>query len=235
MVIETILFDLDDTLVAEMEWARGGWHLVAEHLAAVAERDGADLERMMSGFFAHDRRRVFNQLADTLGLDSDALHECIAIYRHSPRPLTLLPDAAAALEFAADRRTGIVSDGDVVTQSTKVECAGLASSVEVIVYTGALGADHSKPSPSGFLEALRQLRTAPDTAIYVADNAAKDFIGPRGLGMRTIQVTRAGGVYAGVQAPAGGEPDAVVSSLLELASVVAAWEHELARGPAAGP
>jgi len=29
VVIETILFDLDDTLIAEMEWARGGWALVA--------------------------------------------------------------------------------------------------------------------------------------------------------------------------------------------------------------
>jgi putative hydrolase of the HAD superfamily len=226
VVIETILFDLDDTLVAEMEWARGGWSLVAEHLAPAGGHDRAELEQMISDFFAHDRRRVFDQLTDVLGLDANALEECIELYRHGPRALTLLPDALAALQFASARRTAIVTDGDVLTQSTKVDCAGIAGSVETIVYTGALGAGQGKPSPAGFLEALRQLGTQPDGAIYVADNAAKDFIGPRGLGMRTVQITRAGGVYAGVPPPPGGEPDTIVGSLEELAAVVGGWERE---------
>ena len=226
MVIETILFDLDDTLIAEMDWARGGWALVAEHLAPGSGRERAELEQMMGGFFARDRRHVFDQLAGALGLDSAALDECIELYRHSPRPLALLPDAVAALRFAAGRRTGIVTDGDVVTQSTKVDCAGVAAHVEVIVYTGALGAGQGKPSPAGFREALRALKTGPAGASYVADNAAKDFVGPRHLGMRTVQITRPGGVYAGVPAPAGGEPDALVGSLEELASVVGGWEDE---------
>jgi putative hydrolase of the HAD superfamily len=226
VVIETILFDLDDTLIAEMDWARGGWALVAEHLAPGSGRERAELEQMMGGFFVRDRRHVFDQLAGALGLDSAALDECIELYRHSPRPLALLPDAVAALRFAAGRRTGIVTDGDVVTQSTKVDCAGVAAHVEVIVYTGALGAGQGKPSPAGFREALRALKTGPAGAIYVADNATKDFIGPRRLGMRTVQITRPGGVYAGVPAPAGGEPDALVGSLEELASVVRRWERE---------
>jgi len=226
VVIETILFDLDDTLIAEMDWARGGWALVAEHLAPGSGRERAELEQMMGGFFARDRRHVFDQLAGALGLDFAALDECIELYRHSPRPLALLPDAVAALRFAAGRRTGIVTDGDVVTQSTKVDCAGVAAHVEVIVYTGALGAGQGKPSPAGFREALRALKTGPAGAIYVADNATKDFIGPRRLGMRTVQITRPGGVYAGVPAPAGGEPDALVGSLEELASVVGGWEDE---------
>lgn len=225
MVIETILFDLDDTLIAEIEWARTGWHVVAEHLAASTGRDSAGLERLMASFFASDRRRVFDQLAGEIGLDDEAVAECITLYRSSPRTLTLLEDAAAALEFAAERhhRNGIVTDGPQLTQRTKVDGAGLRSRVEVIVYTDALGPGAGKPDPAGFREALRQLEMPAHSAVYVADNAAKDFAGPRLLGMRTVQVKRPGGVYDGAAAPPGGEPDVAVSSLHELAGVVAAW------------
>jgi hypothetical protein len=41
-------------------------------------------------------------------------------------------------------------------------------------------------------------------------------------------VPRADGVYAGARAPAGGEPDAVVESLHELAAVVRAWDDAVA-------
>jgi FMN phosphatase YigB (HAD superfamily) len=225
VVIETILFDLDDTLVAETEWARGGWAVVAEHLAR-GGHDAAELRQMMSRFFDRDRRHVFDQLADALGLDAESVRDCITLYRHSRRPLTVLPDGAAALEFAAGRRRGIVTDGAYETQRTKVECARLEALVEVIVYTDRLGPGAGKPSPAGFLDALRQLGMPPDSAIYVADNAGKDFAGPRGLGMRTIQVTRPDGVYAGVLPPQDGEPDAVVDSLFELGPLLQAWERE---------
>jgi FMN phosphatase YigB (HAD superfamily) len=224
VVIETILFDLDDTLIAEIEWARTGWHVVAEHLAASIGVDSAELERLMASFFASDRRRVFDQLASEVGLDDGAVAQCISLYRSSPRTLTLLEDAAAALEFAAARhRTGIVTDGPQLTQRTKVDGAGLRSRVEVIVYTDALGPGAGKPNPAGFREALRQLNMPAPSAVYVADNAAKDFAGPRSLGMRTLQIKRPGGVYDGAAAPPGGEPDVAVSSLHELAGVVAAW------------
>jgi putative hydrolase of the HAD superfamily len=224
VVIETILFDLDDTLVAEIEWARTGWHLVAEHLAASTGRERAELERLMAGFFASDPHRVFDQLAGEVGLDEESVAACISLYRSSPRALTLLEDADAALEYAAARhRTGIVTDGLELTQRTKVDGAGLRSRVEVIVYTDALGPAAGKPNPSGFREALRQLQMPAPSAVYVADNAAKDFVGPRALGMRTVQVKRAGGVYEGAEAPPGGEPDVAVSSLSELPGVVAAW------------
>ncbi len=223
-MIETILFDLDDTLIVELEWARSGWRLVAEQLASTSGHDVEELERMMATFFALDRAHVFDQLAEFLGLDGHARRACIERYRTTPRPLALAPDARAALEFAAGRRTGIVTDGALATQRAKVEGAGIASRVEVVVYTDALGPGCGKPSPAGFVEALRALGTKPESAIYVGDNAAKDFVGPRALGMRSVQVTRAGGVYEGVAAPAGGEPDVVVASLLELEPVVLGWE-----------
>jgi putative hydrolase of the HAD superfamily len=223
-VIETVLFDLDDTLIAEMDWARGGWALVAAWLSPTVGQPATELEAIMAAAFARDRRRVFDQLAATLALDEAVREQCIERYRVEPRALRVLPDAAAALDFAAPRRTGIVTDGAARTQRTKVACAALRSRVGVVVYTDELGPGAGKPSAAGFRAALEALGSEPASAVYVADNAAKDFLGPRRLGMRTIQVARGDGVYDGVPAPAGGEPDVVVSSLEALAETIGGWE-----------
>jgi putative hydrolase of the HAD superfamily len=230
-VIETILFDLDDTLIAELEWARSGWRVVATHIAAEVGREPAALEQLLAEAFARDRHHVFDQLAASLGLDDIAIQECIALYRESPRPLTVLQDADSALRFAASRRTAIVTDGRYETQSTKVAGSGVAARVEAVIYTDSFGPGHAKPSPTGFLAALRHLGTPPQTAIYVADNPAKDFIGPRALGMRSVQVKRANGIYAAITPPPGGEPDATVQSLHELEPLVLRWDAEPAGAP----
>jgi putative hydrolase of the HAD superfamily len=222
-VTETILFDLDDTLIAEMEWARGGWALVARHLSSAVGREPGELEQLLSGYFAADRAHVFDQLAADFDLGTPELDTCIELYRTEPRELTILPDAVAALALAATRRSGILTDGALRTQQTKVRCAGLASEVETVVYTDELGPGAGKPSPAGFREALHRLGGAAESAVYVADNAAKDFGGPRALGMRAIQIRRGDGVYHASKAPPGAEPDAVIASLFELEPLLSGW------------
>jgi putative hydrolase of the HAD superfamily len=224
MVIDTILFDLDDTLIAEMEWARSGWRVVAEHLAAEVDRDAGELQLMMAGAFALDPRRVFDQIARQLHLRADCVARCVELYRVAPRKLTILPDADAALSFAQTRRTGIVTDGPLAGQSAKVAGAALDSRVEVVVYTDSLGPGAGKPSPAGFHEALRRLAMPAESAVYVADNPAKDFLGPHQLGMRTIRVKHEGGVYLDTPSAPGGEPQETVTSLVDLERIVGTWE-----------
>jgi putative hydrolase of the HAD superfamily len=224
MVIDTILFDLDDTLIAEMEWARSGWRVVAEHLAAEVDLDPAELELMMADAFRLEPRRVFDRITLQLHLPADRVARCVELYRATPRKLTILSDAEAALSFAQTRRTGIVTDGPLASQSAKVTGAGLDSRVEVVVYTDSLGPAAGKPSTAGFREALRRLGTLAASAVYVADNPAKDFLGPHRLGMRTIRVKREAGVYLDTKSAPGGEPQATVTSLVDLEEIVGTWE-----------
>lgn len=224
MGIETLLFDLDDTLISEMQWARTGWQVVAAFLAARTARSSEELEALMARAFTRDRRHVFDQVASELCLDAETLQECIRLYRTAERPLTVLPDAEVALQFAAGLRSGIVTDGAYPTQRAKIIGAALSSRVEVVVYTDTLGTNAGKPSPTGFHEALAQLRMPPESAVYVADNPAKDFLGPKQLGMRTVQVRRSDGVYAGQTAAQGAEPDIVIPSLYGLPAVITGWQ-----------
>jgi putative hydrolase of the HAD superfamily len=220
MAIETVLFDLDDTLIAEMEWARTGWQLVADFLANRVDRGSNELQQLMAEAFLKDPRRVFTQVASTLRLDAQTHEECIRLYRTTKRPLTVLPDAEVALRYTARLRSGIITDGLHCTQKAKIAGAALCSRVEVVVYTDALGTGAAKPSAIGFQEALARLRMPAASAVYVADNPAKDFLGPKRLGMRTVQIRRLGGVYADISVPQGYEPDVVIASLCDLPAVI---------------
>ena len=224
MVIETVLFDLDDTLIEEREWARTGWEVVAAGLAEQTGREPEALVALMADAFAADPRTVFDSLGAVLGLGADRVADCIERYRATVRPLTVPSDAEAALAAVAGRRTGIVTDGLARTQRAKVAGAGLERRVEVVVYTDELGPGAGKPSPAGFQRALAALGTEPARAVYIADNPAKDFIGPRSLGMRSIRVRRKGGVYRALEPAPGAEPDRTIDNLDGLAAVLATWD-----------
>ena len=61
---------------------------------------------------------------------------------------------------------------------------GLRDLFEVRVLSSRLG--YKKPDPRPFAKALAALHVAPEHAVYVGDNPARDLIGARRAGMRCI-------------------------------------------------
>lgn len=221
---DTLLFDLDDTLIAEMDFVRSGWRAVALHLAGLTGVGQDPLLAMMADAFGRDPAHVFDQVCEQLGQRSSLVGECVDRYRFHDCALRVLPDADRVLAWARDRRTGIVSDGWPAVQRAKLAAAGLGERVEVVVLTGDLPLGSAKPSPAGFRAALDALGSVPERAVYVADNLEKDFIGPRQLGMRSVRVARPGGVYLDRMGNAGGAADATVGTLDDLPELILSWE-----------
>ena len=83
--------------------------------------------------------------------------------------------------------------------------------VDLDVRSVELGPGAGKPSPAGFrrIEAASGVDGA--ACVYVADNPAKDFAGPRALGWKTVRVRRPGGLH--VDAPSGDDVDAEIGTL----------------------
>ena len=67
-----------------------------------------------------------------------------------------------------------------------------------------LGTEFWKPSVEPYLRVLELLGVAPARAVYVGDNPAKDFLGARRAGMRSIRWRRRGGLHARAE-PVGPE------------------------------
>jgi FlaA1/EpsC-like NDP-sugar epimerase len=110
------------------------------------------------------------------------------------------------------------TDGHVPTQRHKVEALGLCPWFDQMVFTGELPEHQRKPSPVPFQLACLRLGAAPERCVYVGDNAACDFQGPRRLGMLTIGVST--GPFAEREAEPGQQPHLRIGPLEDLAGLL---------------
>lgn len=218
-----LVLDLDDTLILERDYIRSGFHAVGDWLA---ENHGIQGGGAMAWqlFEAGHRGRIFDDLLESYGLPavSRQVREMLTVYReHRPR-ICLLPDARDLLEFCRGRtRLALISDGPLESQQRKVEALGLERLIERVVLTGRWGGGFGKPHRRAF-ELIERLFGMPSSRmVYVADNPAKDFFAPRSMGWRTIRVRRPLGIYSELEAPPGGGPDEVLSSLVPVMNYLA--------------
>lgn len=216
-----IVFDLDDTLYLEVDFVRSGYAAVG---AWLRERLGITdfAARAQAAFDGGVRTRVFNEVLAQLGLgdDQQLVDGAVEHYREHHPTIELAPDARRYLLDSAPQSLALLSDGYAVTQANKVAALGLDCGMfDPLVLTGAWGRDYWKPHPRGFELIEQHFGRAPRDYVYVADNPAKDFIAPRSLGWRTVQIERPARVHVGGAVAASA--DAVIASLDDLDQCIA--------------
>lgn len=182
----TVVFDLDDTLYPESDYVRSGF----EYLGDLVRR----LYGHPFGAFLEEAQRdgasdVVGSALQASGLPLSLKEHLVTAYRyHRPQ---LQPYPAAVDLIARCRQRGcplyLVTDGRSLTQRLKIEALGLSGMFDDIFISEELG--RSKPDPLAFLTIQRG---APGPLVYVADNPAKDFTAPHGLGWTTIGVRHLG-------------------------------------------
>lgn len=212
-----IVFDLDDTLYLERDFAFSGYAAAGAWLAGQGFGPGF-AETCRDLFLAGERRNIFDRAAQAAGLPPDLVPDLIGIYRdHMPR-IALCPDAARYL--AGQDGFAIISDGFERTQRNKIAALGLDRFCDVIVPTGQWPAEYCKPHPRAY--EFVAAASAGRACVYVADNAAKDFLTPNRLGWITVQILRPGRVHDGAPPTAAHAAMAVIDSLDQLDSTIAA-------------
>ncbi|WP_176804853.1 HAD family hydrolase [Paracoccus isoporae] len=189
---DRIVFDLDDTLYLERDFAFSGFAAVGHWVEARHGVPGfAAMCRAL--FDSPHRPAIFDEALRRTGLtDRQTVGELVGIYRdHDPR-IALCPDAARYL----DRRGGmfgLITDGPDRMQRNKIAALGLSRHFDQIIPTGQWGAGFGKPHPRAFQEIEA---AAPDRrCVYVADNPRKDFVTPNRMGWITVQICRPGRVH----------------------------------------
>ena len=219
-----ILFDLDDTLYPERQFVDGGFAAVARFVASLTGRSSPNelTSRLIALHDEQGRGRLFDTLLAELDLpvERDLVLACVLTYRTHEPSLQPFPGVVDALRDvrAAGIRTGLVSDGHAATQHRKLAALpDVERLLDVVVMTDDLGDEHAKPSTMPFLVACRILGVAPADAVYVANDSRKDFLGARGVGMRTVRVGNAPdeGGAATTAAPSDADADLVVDTIVE--------------------
>ena len=217
--IRAVVFDLDDTLYPERSYAFSGFDAVAGWLQKRYSCGFEPAGRMRELFDTVHRPRVFNQILSELGIDPtpELVQGMVGIYRtHRPR-ISLFQDAEEALARWSGRfRLGMISDGPLVSQQSKVQALRLADRLDRIILTDSWGPAFWKPHCRAFEDIEEAWGWRESACIYIGDNAGKDLVAPRKMGWRTVQIRRPDAVHADAVPPLDGEPEFRVASLTDI-------------------
>lgn len=214
------VFDIDDTLYLERDYARSGFHAVGEW---ARERFACEsfADRCWSLFEANVRGSIFNEVLRSLGLPDDTatIAEAVGCYREHLPGIRLLKDAETLLtRLHRNYSTAIafISDGPLIAQSQKAAALGLSKFSETVLLTDRWGREFWKPHPRAFEAVEQRFSLPPDRCVYIADNPTKDFRSPQLRGWQTVRIRRKGGLHAHLESAVGERPDIEVDSLDEL-------------------
>lgn len=228
-----ILFDLDDTILADSVNGDRCWRIVCDRFAAEVpglspDRLMAEIDRMRTWYWSdpdrHRRGRLDLDRArqelvglalEALGVDAPGLagriaHEFSALRYEAIRPF---PGAIETLRRLRERgvRLALLTNGSGAAQRRKIDRFGLAPLFDCVVIEGEFGA--GKPDERVYRHACDQLGVAPAEAWMVGDRLDWDVAGPQGLGILGIWVDTLG---QGLPPSSPVRPDRIIRSLAEL-------------------
>lgn len=223
-----IVFDLDDTLYLERDFAFSGYATLDAHVKETTGRAGFG-ELCREAFAAGRHRHAFDEALAALDLpvEPETITKLVTLYRTHVPNIVLCEDARRCLaRLAAHLPLGLITDGPEATQRAKIAALGIAPSFAVLRLTRTWGPEFSKPHPRAFLEMEAAAKGAP--LVYVADNALKDFVTPRVRGWYAIQVCREGRLHTAPPPDEAHSPHAQIETLDALEGTLA----RLGRTPA---
>ena len=216
---DRIVFDLDDTLYLERDFVFSGYRAVAEWMMSTDGLTGfSDACRAL--FDAGERRRVFDRALSDCGIAPDRIASLVphlvARYRSHVPSISLCQDAARYL--AAHEPVAIITDGPEAMQRAKAAALGLERFCDLLVPTGQWRTGFGKPHSRAFDVVAA---ACGRRCVYVADNAVKDFLAPKRLGWRTVQILRPERVHGGAPPSPAHAADTVIENLDQLEAALA--------------
>jgi putative hydrolase of the HAD superfamily len=217
-----IVFDLDDTLHSERDFAISGFRAAAVWAERNLGLSGLDGD--LIAFLDQGHLGAVFELALRARKPSFAASELAglrtAYHDHTPA-IELYSDVAPVLA-AIGTPLGLITDGRATMQRNKVRALGLEQRFAEIVYTDALGPGRQffKPHKLAYELIAQRLGGAGLRFVYVGDNPAKDFVVPNAMGWSSIMIERPNRIHAAANAAPGGAPRAVIRSLSELAATL---------------
>ncbi len=202
-MLRAVLFDVDFTLFRPgPELGPEGYRRVGERYGLSLQPDqygearAAAIEALQGeGRFVHDEEiwiAFTEKIVRGMGGDAEGARECaVDMVREWERHenFSLYEDALAVFDELRRHRLkiGLVTNG----QRNLAEFVA-HHGLEVDAMVGSRLHGRTKPHPSIFVAALRQLEVEPDEAAMVGDSYEDDIEGARALGMRAILLDRDG-------------------------------------------
>ncbi|MGL2995206.1 HAD family hydrolase [Flavobacterium sp. TSSA_36] len=208
-----IVFDLDDTLVYEVEFLKSAFIEISNFIAPLSSN--LLFEKMIGWFL--DGQNVFNEL---LNLHPELVKDdLLSIYRNHKPTLALNDGAYEILNYCIENYyyVGLITDGRTITQRNKLQALNIENYFTKIIISEEFGTE--KPSINNF-KVFHEL--GADEFFYIGDNPKKDFITPNKLGWTSVCLKDKGqNIHEQhFDLPSAYLPQLVISSLNELIEII---------------
>ena len=228
-----IIFDLDDTIIADSDMSDKCWEEVCSTYALrlgeasggalleaireirrgnlvnreQLERGGSDLRSV--------RQNVLSSAFDFLGIKDTSLVQEMTDSYMGLKSVLVQPYAGAKGTLRRLKQSRIslamITNGPASEQRAKIDRAELGHLFESIVIEGEFGA--GKPDPRVFYHTLEKLQVDPSDAWMVGDNLVNDVGGAQAVGIYGVWVDWQG---RGLPADSPVTPDRIIHSIAEL-------------------
>lgn len=174
-----VVFDLDDTLIAELEYQRSGISAVETAIFSIY---GVPFDGRIQNALDKGVKDIWGWACEQLNLPIEVKTSFLWLYRLHQPVICLASGIRATLDELsnAHAKLAIVTDGRSVTQRLKLAAVGL----DAIPLFVSEDYQSLKPSPERFVAIEK--RWLGCRFVYVADNPAKDFLAPNARGWLTL-------------------------------------------------
>lgn len=183
MSLAAVVFDLDYTLAVP---ERDRQTLLDEATAAAGVRDISRAE-YLDEHRQHRATETRAPIFENLLADGDPDAAAHAYRKAINDALVPVPGVTELVEeLRTQYRVGLLTDGPIEAQQSKLEALGWTDLFDSVVITGSLAA--GKPDGRAFDAVLAELGVAPAAAVYVGDHPDADVRGAKDAGMVAVQV-----------------------------------------------
>lgn len=167
-----LVFDLDDTLVYEIDYLKSAYKEIAKDL--FPEEYDIMLEKY------HNGENVFQYLQNKYDIDKNNL---LNRYRNHFPTLNLIEGAREVLDYCKENGyiLGLVTDGRSITQRNKLKALELENIFHKIIISEEFGM--TKPNEQNY-KVFEEFSC--EEYFYIGDNVKKDFITPNRIGWISI-------------------------------------------------
>lgn len=197
-MIRAVIFDLDDTLIPEIDYVMSGYSAVSKQIASELTLDELTIYNDLIELFNQNRKNVFDRfLLKYNRFTTDLVKKMIHIYRNHEPEITLSIETFGLLNKLKKNKykLGIITDGELSVQTKKIKALNIEKLFDCIICTDVYGKEYCKPNPRSFLDMTRRLKIKPQEVIYVGDNPTKDFFISSLLPIVTVQLINSSSLY----------------------------------------
>jgi putative hydrolase of the HAD superfamily len=174
----TIVFDLDDTLIKEVDFLKSAFSEIAYYIDA----DSKFLyNQMLMWYFA--KEDVFKNIVKIYpNVKINFLKNMYRMHYPNFEKYYFLRDLLSELKQNGNK-LGLITDGFSITQRNKIDSLNIQHLFDLIIISEEFGSE--KPCEKNYI-VFHQFKS--ESYYYIGDNFNKDFITPNRLGWNTIGV-----------------------------------------------